>query len=971
MLDVEDRNTSSDSQSSAMSHRRPPAHQSVSLMHSPRSAPHHVRRARQKSDMGFATAVNARLSQPVDAAKNSSGESSNAEKWFEKSNNNVKTRAAELDDNDSPFFLRHSSSSEASPDMANAAQSQPHNPSLSLPFRAPSSFPLHGQEDSSDGFRSVIDDLTIENQKLRRKLRKYEKLHDNHLQADKLFEIRIHSLPAEKRRELEETLQKFAADLETPQGAKQSGKNAGRFAAKLQTASSLANTDSGYASMSGQNQSLQSGQENNARTTQQAGMSQEQQQNIQTYLHEIPPPLFPQHTTAMTEKTRRKLVVRRMEQIFAGKGAAHSGHQQPIQQQEVSDSAAHADRVDQGRAGREHDLEGSREARIVPISRHHGESKSHPSRIKQYVESMDLARGEYHDDGKSDDSPDQRPTRPLDLDPHRAQVPSENIKYMRHLGFSPPEAGATANLADDHGWVYLNVLTNMAQLHTINVTVDFVKRSISQYSDKLELSPDGRKVRWKGGASVTRTSSDGSPDAAARESMATTGKSTDAPNMFSNSIPKSAVIQTANKLAYKPLFFRQEDPSDSEEDESANWSSPARINAGESAGLASEGQLLSSPKRRRGDDGPIIFYNKARFFTDLSGDNQGPKNDPVDVRHYSTNSLRPVGLSRNPSLDEDYSMERRGPLSKEGAIATDVSDTDQLSTSDVVLGLSRPASSRTSSNEDIPKSPMNFEVSGIGGVHPSDNFSINVRSRQRLSAERPMPTIPEAKIKHYTSRIQTILAETHLDLSQSKKGQNQTIVDEIIKSERKDLPASRLPDPSFYHFDDDGEDSDDSMYDSDSECSNSTTSTTAPELAHCAVPISAPQLLNWKTMDMQTSSSAGCVFNSLSEDGVEDQNMDGEEEDDDGSIDMLALAREIDPNLIRAKEREYDGGVADRLAEEIPAGSSAATAGGGSGFNSPQLYHAGKQVPSLKRTREEGSSAEERARKKSPKIDGQ
>ncbi|KAE9970451.1 hypothetical protein EG328_006278 [Venturia inaequalis] len=970
-MDVDDQNTSSDSQDSALGHRRPPAHQSVSLLHSPRPSPTH-RRVRQKPAVGFAADISARLSQSACPEKNSSGESSNAEKWFEKSNNDVKTRAVGLDDNDPPFFLRNSSSSEASPDMANDARSQPQNASMSLPFRAPSLFPPHSQEDSSDEFRSVIDDLTIENKKLRKKLRRYEKLHDSHLQADKLFEIRIHSLPADKRRELEETLQKFAANLEAPQDSKQSGKTTQRFAAKLQTASSLANTDSGYASMSGQNQSLQSGQNqslqsgqgNNARTMPQPGMSQEQQQNIQTYLHEIPVGLFPQHRAAMTEKARRKLVVRRMEQLFAGKGAANSGHQQPIQQQEVSNSAAHADRIDQGREGREHDLEGSREARIVPISKHHGESKSNTTRIDQYVESVDVHRSRPRGDDESDDSPDQRPTRPLDLDPHRAQVPSDNIRYMRHLGFSPPEAGANANLADDHGWVYLNVLTNMAQLHTINVTVDFVKRSIAEYSDKLELSPDGRKVRWKGGASLTRTSSDGSPDDAARGLMANTGKSRDASDMLPGTVPKSAMRQTVNKLAYKPLFFRQEEPSDSEE-ESATWTSPARINGG-SGGMGTEGQLQTSPRRRRGDDGPIIFYNKAKFFTDLSGDNHGSKIDLGNVRHYRTNGLRPVGLSRNASLDGDDFIDNRGPLSKEGEIMTDIIDIDQSSTSDLVTGLSRPASSRNSSTEDIPRSPINFEVSGLGGVHPSDNFSINVRSRQRRAAKASLPTICEAKIKYYTSRIQTILANTHLDPSQSKKVQQHAIVDEIIKSERKDLPASRLPDPSFYHFDGNGEDSEDSMRDSDSESGDSSASTTAPDLAHRAVPISAPQLMNWTAA---TSSDAGCISSADSDDDVDDQSMDGEDGDDDGSIDMLATAREIDPNLIRAKEREYDGGIADRLAEEIPAGSSAATAGGGSGFNSPQLYHAGKKVPSLKRAREEGPSGE-RVRTKSPKIEG-
>jgi len=53
-------------------------------------------------------------------------------------------------------------------------------------------------------------------------------------------------------------------------------------------------------------------------------------------------------------------------------------------------------------------------------------------------------------------------------------------------------------------------------------------------------------------------------------------------------------------------------------------------------------------------------------------------------------------------------------------------------------------------------------------------------------------------------------------------------------------------------------------------------------------------------------------------------------------IDFLAHARRVDPELIGKAERQYDAEMAERLAEEIPAGSSAATAGGGSGWGSPK-----------------------------------
>lgn len=51
---------------------------------------------------------------------------------------------------------------------------------------------------------------------------------------------------------------------------------------------------------------------------------------------------------------------------------------------------------------------------------------------------------------------------------------------------------------------------------------------------------------------------------------------------------------------------------------------------------------------------------------------------------------------------------------------------------------------------------------------------------------------------------------------------------------------------------------------------------------------------------------------------------------------------------IRASERGHDSKMAGRLTEEIPAGSSAATAGGGSGFNSPDSVSVGDDVEGQK-----------------------
>jgi hypothetical protein len=68
---------------------------------------------------------------------------------------------------------------------------------------------------------------------------------------------------------------------------------------------------------------------------------------------------------------------------------------------------------------------------------------------------------------------------------------------------------------------------------------------------------------------------------------------------------------------------------------------------------------------------------------------------------------------------------------------------------------------------------------------------------------------------------------------------------------------------------------------------------------------------------------------------VEGDDDDFEDDDQDSNIDMLATARALDPEGVRRIELAYDMTTAERLAQEIPAGSSAATAGGGSGRNTP------------------------------------
>ena len=88
---------------------------------------------------------------------------------------------------------------------------------------------------------------------MKRRLKKYEKLHDSHLKDQKLFEVRVHGLPPDKKLELEETLRKFAMSLNRNEFPMNGYEGLMPLLQTHKTASSqtsLQHADSAYASMS-------------------------------------------------------------------------------------------------------------------------------------------------------------------------------------------------------------------------------------------------------------------------------------------------------------------------------------------------------------------------------------------------------------------------------------------------------------------------------------------------------------------------------------------------------------------------------------------------------------------------------------------------------------------------------------------------------------------------------------------------
>ena len=256
--------------------------------------------------------------------------------------------------------------------------------------------------------------------------------------------------------------------------------------------------------------------------------------------------------------------------------------------------------------------------------------------------------------------------------------------------------------------------------------------------------------------------------------------------------------------------------------------------------------------------------------------------------------------------------------------------------------------------EECPN-PIEFEASGIGGVLLQDNFAIRVKSRRRIIDDAcSSATSKDHAHQHrpigIPPRLRTILASPRTRGTSASAKNTSLVEEQILSSRRKDLPPSALPPASFFPFvspdddddDDEGEASEELLGDeSDVENSESSDASVHHLLAcrHRPLPAAAPQLMTWPA---EYDSGSESEEEDNSEEG-DDDNDDNEDEEKrfkacrDKSVDLLRRATATDPSGIPMGEREHDTNVADKLAEEIPAGSSAATAGGGSGFSSPNI----------------------------------
>lgn len=665
----------------------------------------------------------------------------------------------------------------------------------------PPSMQGHGTCGCSEEYRSVIDDLTVENKQLRQKLKTFEQLHCSHLQKEKLFEVKIHGLPVHKRRDLEQALREIAASLDEPtavEGPKRCCEYSSRQApqtCKTPIADGIPDAipiDSAYASTAASEKT------HNVRPimndvpirTQTASL-QTRQQNVSTYLRDIPSCLMPSQSADISYLDKRRMVVRRLEQLFIGKSAASDQPDSPRQQQEVSQSAP----MGEGRAADDSKVdscpEGAREAKILATEMECGLENA----ADKYSDLLDgnndqLTPGAHSHSGNP---PRQRATRPMDLDMHQAQYGADNMSYIRHLGLCLPlQQPGLPNAGD--GWVYLNLLMSMAQIHTLNVTPDFVRKAVAEMSSKIELSSDGQQVRWRGDvnessvtvdreearmdeACVARSVDSSTPLEKPTSSRSTPEKRSDGrvPTMSQSDHPYKALSRCEGLNIHS--LCGQSDIGLSYVGTADGVQFSDDPHTAQSFGNA------IPPLQTKEESGPIIFYSNATFCTDLSG--TATHELPNDI-NYSRCIERPLGsITDYIEYSGSEGPSERRDLSRSARAASDSDSNTPLET-DLCFPDVKALSLNFSSSKH---KPVAFEASGLSGIQPEDNFMVVVRVQHALDYVAGEIPAKETRLEH------TAIIPRLCFIANSSVPPN--ICGRIISCITTILAPSSLPPPSY------------------------------------------------------------------------------------------------------------------------------------------------------------------------------
>lgn len=387
----------------------------------------------------------------------------------------------------------------------------------------------------------------------------------------------------------------------------------------------------------------------------------------------------------------------------------------------------------------------------------------------------------------------------------QTRSPPDNLRHLRHLGVASPVAGSSAE--SRHEWVYLNLLINLAQLHTLNVTPELVRLGIQAISTKLVLSEDGSKVRWHGDFERSVMSPDEPDDIATTHHAPTAAPLAQHESKIQlqkshsllqdHNIPGSRNEQSlervdnlqtfaagqgaAKRLEYKPMFVHHRQRPQ----ESSYESSDGSQHSGSSLSDAKEASTLDlGEDSTNAANGPLVFFDGGAFFLDLSSDPTDA--DCADHSSYTSHYTEPLGW-KNGSHKTSHGYERKQAIPTLGR----ENDGDWTQCPPLLVNDNNPTSLHDDDRLDSG-GHFHFQASGIGGIQLDDNFAIDVKTSRQPTSQPCHQDQPA--YQHHDGSIPSSSRSPS-----PSTGHPCTISTRIVSTTTTQLPPSPLPPPSYVY----------------------------------------------------------------------------------------------------------------------------------------------------------------------------
>ncbi|KAL8762023.1 MAG: hypothetical protein Q9184_001915 [Pyrenodesmia sp. 2 TL-2023] len=605
-------------------------------------------------------------------------------------------------------------------------------------------------ENDPNTFREIIDDLTVQNKKLKRELKKHERVRNNSTKHDGLFEVRVRNLSNRKKHELQNILQQFASTAqlsihglvqEPPVLGSKRPTDASVIAdSRSSSLSSYVQTlDSAYGSVSTIAGTFKRPPGSPCHTKNRSRLQADHstQHAPQSIVHRSLQETRSPSLTGASERLRQELVVKRLEEMFP--------------------------KPNVDRAALDH-------AQIYSDA---------PGQPQSSSGDPDLLQGK--------------------------SLMMDGLPGLQQFGAT--SALASTSLQLHHDWIYLNLVINLAQLHIFNVTPEFVRQAIRDVSTRLQLSDDGSKLRWRG--SFPRTVDPDHPIGSLAPSDAIhlanhqsspndhlqqkcelafsapqknqnrnqVAGGFESPNRAEAFLAPAPGKASGTKMHYKPLFAhakgRHMNSDRSSQDTSCDSSSPSSEAEDDHMGFRDfvDG---SDPT-----NGALVFFDKDPFFLDMSADRADP--DRITHSSYSSPTQEPLGGRRVPHRTLGVCEKKQ-----EATFTAHPGGEERWRSTSPGLRIYRYNQTSTP-NTDDEVGPIHLQASGIGGIQLDDNFAISVKGLHVPITDGANPRPP---IRH---RLRNTIPDARSETRSQSQSQH------IISTTTTHLAPSPLPPPSYVY----------------------------------------------------------------------------------------------------------------------------------------------------------------------------